>query len=221
MKLGILWDLDGTLLDTLDDLTDSVNHALASNGFPRRTREEVRQFVGNGAMRLMQLAVPAGTEQETAAQVFRDFQIHYQANCQHKTAPYPGVLEALQEVGEKYPMAIVSNKPDGAVKRLCSVYFPGVYAQGQTPDCPRKPAPDMVFQAMKTIGAEQCIYIGDSEVDVATAKNARVPCLSVTWGFRDEPTLVQAGAAVLCADPGELLHIINTMAQEMENHNGQ
>ena len=180
--IGILFDLDGTLLDTLDDLHDGVNYALETLGYPLRSREEVRLFVGNGARRLMELAVPKGADVEEA---FRVFKTYYDAHCQIKTKPYDGIPEVLEGLKGKYPMAIVSNKPDSAVKSLCADYFPGIYALGEAPDCPRKPAPDMVYKAMGQIGVDSCVDVGDSEVDVLTAKNANVPCLSVLWGFRN------------------------------------
>lgn len=142
MKTGILFDLDGTLLDTLADLADSVNHVLASFGYPQRTVEEVRQFVGNGAARLIAQAVPEGAN---PVPVLAAFQPYYSAHCQIKTKPYEGIPEALAALGERYPLAIVSNKPDAAVKTLCADIFPGIYARGESPDCPRKPAADMVL----------------------------------------------------------------------------
>ena len=198
---GILWDLDGTLLDTLQDLTDAVNHALGCFGYPARTLEEVRSFVGNGTRRLIARAVPQGVAWEP---VYEEYRVYYDAHCQIKTRPYPGIMEALAQLGEKYPMAIVSNKPDSAVKPLCRQYFPGIYALGEKADCPRKPAPDMVYQAMSQIGVDRCVYVGDSEVDVLTAKNAGVPCLSVLWGFRDREEIRQMGGAHFCGDPSEL-----------------
>ena len=201
MKTGILWDLDGTLLDTLEDLADAVNYALAHFGYPERTIEEVRRFVGNGARRLMALAVPERADADAAFEVFHTY---YDAHCQIKTKPYEGIPEVLAQLGEKYPMAIVSNKPDSAVKLLCAQYFPGLYARGESADCPRKPAPDMVYKAMAEIGADRCIYVGDSEVDVLTAKNADVPCLSVLWGFRDREDMEAVGGKYFCDSTKEL-----------------
>lgn len=201
MKTGILWDLDGTLLDTLEDLADAVNYALTHFGYPERTIEEVRRFVGNGARRLMALAVPEGADADAAFEVFHTY---YDAHCQIKTKPYEGIPEVLAQLGEKYPMAIVSNKPDSAVKLLCAQYFPGLYARGESADCLRKPAPDMVYKAMAEIGAERCIYVGDSEVDVLTAKNADVPCLSVLWGFRDREDMEAVGGNYFCDSTKEL-----------------
>ena len=196
---GILFDLDGTLLDTLEDLKDSVNHTLRSLGYPERTLEEVRRFVGNGARRLIDQAVPEGADGEEAFNLFKPY---YDAHCQIKTKPYDGIPEALESLKAKYPMAIVSNKPDSAVKALCADYFPGMYALGEAPGCPRKPAPDMVFKAMEAIGVERCIYVGDSEVDVLTAKNAGMPCLSVLWGFRDREEMENTH---FCEKTGELV----------------
>ena len=198
---AVIFDLDGTLLDTLEDLADATNAALTAFGYPRRSLEEVRRFVGNGAARLLELAVPEGADSTPVLTWFKDY---YDAHCRIKTAPYPGILDALSQIGKEYPIAIVSNKPDTAVKALCADYFPGIFAMGEHPGCPRKPAADMVFQAMDAIGAKECIYVGDSEVDVATAKNAGVPCLSVLWGFRDREVLEEVGAAHFCTSPAEL-----------------
>lgn len=208
MKIGILWDLDGTLLDTLQDLAAGTNHALKEHGLPPRTVEEVRQFVGNGARRLIERAVDGRADPD---RVLDSFYTYYNVHCQDRTKPYDGILEALEELGRTYPMAVVSNKPDSAVKPLCAQYFPGLYARGESTGCPRKPAPDMVFKAMEAIGAESCIYVGDSEVDIATAKNAGVPCLSVLWGFRDREALTRAGASHFCGKPAELAKKIEEM----------
>ena len=208
MKIGILWDLDGTLLNTLEDLMDGVNYALAHFGLPPRTLEEVRQFVGNGAANLIIRAVDGRAETQAVLETFRTY---YNAHCQIKTGPYPGILEALACLKEKYPMAIVSNKPDSAVKPLCEQYFPGIYALGERSDCPRKPAPDMVYKAMADIGVETCIYVGDSEVDVETAKNAGVKCLSVLWGFRDKDVIEQAGGKYFCDETSHLVEKIEDL----------
>ena len=210
----MIFDLDGTLLDTLEDLADATNHVMDAFGFPRRTLEEVRRFVGNGAKNLMNQAIPADAPGEQAEAAFRAFQVYYRENCRHKTAPYRGIpeaLEALREAG--YPVAIVSNKPDGAVKPLCAAYFPGIYARGESPDCPRKPAPEMVFRAAEALGVcpERCIYVGDSEVDVMTARNAGTEILSVLWGFRDRETLTRAGAEMFCDDPLEIPEKVREM----------
>ena len=202
----ILFDLDGTLLDTLEDLLDATNHALTVYGYPRRTLPELRRFVGNGAYNQIRLSLPEGTDPEEIQRVLETYKPYYTAHCRIKTRPYAGIWEALSAL--KYPIAIVSNKPDAAVKALCADYFPGYYALGEIPDCPRKPAPDMVYRAMAAIGCDACIYVGDSEVDVLTAKNAGVPCLSVTWGFRDREDLEAAGAEWFCETPEEIVQKI-------------
>ena len=205
---GILFDLDGTLLDTLEDLLDATNYALKVHGYPERTLPELRRFVGNGAYNQMRLSVPEGTAAEEIQKVLDTYKPYYTDHCQIRTRPYAGIPEALAVLKEKYPVAIVSNKPDAAVKALCADYFPGIYALGEAPDCPRKPAADMVFKAMKAIGVDSCVYVGDSEVDVLTAKNAGVPCVAVTWGFRDREDLEQAGAECFCGRTKELVRII-------------
>lgn len=205
MKTGVLFDLDGTLLDTLEDLMDAVNYALHRFGYPPRSLEEIRCFVGNGAQKLIVRAVPEGADPQPVLECFRGY---YDAHCRIKTGPYGGILAALEQIRQEYPVAIVSNKPDTAVKALCADYFPGVFALGERSDCPRKPAPDMVKRAMESIGVARCVYVGDSEVDVATAQNAGVPCLSVLWGFRNRQELERAGATYFCQSPRELLRQI-------------
>ena len=195
---GILFDLDGTLLDTLADLTDATNYALAQFGYPLRSMEQVRRAVGNGAANQIRKSLPEGTAEDAAEQVLQVYKPYYTAHCQQKTCPYSGVLEQLEILKEKYPVAIVSNKPDSAVKALCAEYFPGIYALGEKPDCPRKPAPDMVYKAMADLGMDRCVYVGDSEVDVLTAKNAGMPCLCVLWGFRDRDDMEAAGGIHFC-----------------------
>ena len=210
---GILFDLDGTLLNTLDDLMDAVNHTMEVFGYPRHSREEVRRFVGNGAGQLLRLSVPQGQDWQAPLEEFQRF---YKAHCQIKTAPYPGIPEALAALG-KFPIAIVSNKPDAAVKKLCAQYFPGIYAQGEHPGCPRKPSPDMVRIAMEHIGVDRCIYVGDSEVDVLTAHNAAVPCLSVLWGFRDRAEIQAAGESRFCETPAQMPAMLEEMMKELDN----
>ncbi len=208
---GILFDLDGTLLDTLEDLLDATNYALDRFGYPPRTLEELRRFVGNGAENQIRLSLPAGCGPETVQKVLAVYKPYYTAHCQVKTRPYAGILEAMDLLKETYPIAIVSNKPDSAVKALCADCFPGFFALGETPDCPRKPAPDMVFQAMAAIGADSCVYVGDSEVDVLTAKNAGVPCLGVLWGFRDRKDIQAAGGEAFCENVSQLAEKIEEL----------
>lgn len=211
MKIGVLFDLDGTLLDTLEDLTDATNYALRQFGYPERTVEEVRSFVGNGVGVLIRKATDEADNWEQVLSVFRPY---YDAHCRVKTAPYPGVVEALDKVRGNYPVAVVSNKPDSAVKELCRDFFHGVYGVGETENCPRKPAPDMVRKAMAAIGADCCIYVGDSEVDLLTAKNAGMPCISVLWGFRDRELLERQGASRFCDNAEKLPDMIDKVIGE-------
>ena len=164
--------------------------------------------MGNGAYNQMRLSVPEGTAPEMIQAVLDTYKPYYTNHCQIKTAPYAGIPAVLASLGEKYPLAIVSNKPDGAVKELCARYFPGIYALGERSDCPRKPAADMLKKAMEAIGAERCIYVGDSEVDIRTANNAGVPCVSVLWGFRDREVLEEEGGRYFCTHPAELPSVI-------------
>ena len=213
MKIGILFDLDGTLLDTLEDLYISINHVLKVQGYPARSRQEVRHFVGNGAYRLMEQAIPEGADVNVALEAFLE---HYNATCNDGfTAPYPGIPEMLEELKKTYPVAVVSNKPDAAVKSLCEKYFPGVSALGVTDEIPRKPAPDMVHKTMEVLGVDRCIYVGDSEVDVLTAKNAKVPCISVLWGFRDREEIEEVGGNIFCTDPAQIPALIAQIANTL------
>ena len=207
---AVIWDLDGTLLDTLDDLTASVNAALAQNGLPPRTREEVRAFVGNGVRMLVIRCLPGGEGDERFAAVHEAFVRHYGAHSRDRTRPYDGVLEMLDALAERgVRHAIVSNKIDFAVKELSRAYFGDRMrvAVGDDPSRRKKPAPDSVLEAMRQMGVspEETAYVGDSDVDVLTAKNAGIPCVAVSWGFRDEACLRAAGAQRICATPEELL----------------
>ena len=210
MKVGILFDLDGTLLDTLEDLCDAVNHTLRHFGCPERSLEEVRHFVGNGAALLIRRALPGNFDDPPLEIALDEFRAYYNVHCQVKTKPYPGILQAISHL-QKYPMAIVSNKPEDAVKILSQQYFGNMAAVGDVPHCRRKPDPDNVLRAMAQLGIDRCMLVGDSEVDVATAQNAGIPCLCVTWGFRDQNTLKQAGATHFCHDPRQLPAILNEM----------
>ena len=211
MDTVILFDLDGTLLDSLGDLTDSANYTLAQYGCPARTEEEIRSFVGNGAEMLIRLALPGLPSDPPVAQVLESYKAYYATHSRIKTKPYDGILDALEEISKKYPVAIVSNKPDIATKSLAKELFGGIPAWGESSDCQRKPAPDMLYKAMEAMGVKNCIYVGDSEVDVATAKNANVKCLSVLWGFRDKQCLIDAGAEYFCDDPADMAAMIEKM----------
>ncbi len=214
MMIGILFDLDGTLLNTLEDLKDSTNYALRQYGCPERTIEEIRRFIGTGARRLIAQALPGGENDPPVDEVLATYQAYYATHAQVKTAPYPGVMDAIAEIAKKYPVAIVSNKPDKAVKILCADYFPGIYARGESTDCPRKPAPDMLYKAMEEIGATKCVYVGDSEVDAITAGNAGAPCLSVLWGFRDREEIAENGGKHFCTDPADMPAMIDKIVEE-------
>lgn len=207
---AVIWDLDGTLLDTLEDLKNSVNFGLDKFNMPNITLEMTRRFVGNGVGRLIQLAVPEGTDKETEAKVLEVFKAHYEEHSLDATKPYDGVvdvLKALKSAG--YKMAIVSNKIENAVGELAEKFFPGLIdvAIGETPDVPKKPAPDMIFKALDKLGLakEEAIFIGDSDVDVATGINSGLDMLTVLWGFRDEDELVKAGAKEFVRKPEEIL----------------
>ena len=213
---AVIWDLDGTLLNTLDDLAASVNAALAMNGMPLRSTEEVRAFVGNGIRNLMIRAVPGGEANPAFDKALEDFIRHYGAHSRDRTRPYDGILETLDRLsaaGVKH--AIVSNKIDFAVKALSRAYFGErmCAAIGDDPSRARKPAPDSVFAAMREMGvtAQETVYVGDSDVDVLTARNAGVPCVAVLWGFRDEACLRAAGAERLARTPDELREIIERL----------
>ena len=208
-----IFDLDGTLLDTLQDLADSTNYALSLHHLPPRTVEEVRQFVGNGVGLLIRRAVPEGTAEELEGHVLRDFRAHYLLNMENRTAPYPGVLDlldALRAAGVR--TAVVSNKFDGAVKGLCQNYFGQRVeaAIGESQGVARKPAPDTVFRALAELGQapEGAVYVGDSDVDILTAKNAGLPCIAVSWGFRSRAFLEANGARIIADTMQELEQLL-------------
>lgn len=187
-KLAI-FDLDGTLLDTLGDLAASINHALTENGMPERTTDEVRRFVGNGVEKLTRRAVPAGTSEATIMKTLNDFRAHYNTHSNDRTQLYPGMRELLERLRENgVKIAVHSNKYDAAVQELCKLHLAGLYdnAAGEGTRSPKKPDPTGAQTLMKECGAEkhETIYVGDSEVDLATAKNAGIDVAWVSWGFR-------------------------------------
>lgn len=205
-----IFDMDGTILDTLDDLAASTNHALVCSGLPERTTDEVRRFVGNGVGELIDRAVPEGTDDAVKEKVIEDFRNHYGEHCFDRTGPYKGIrkcIDALKEAGMK--VAVVSNKMDYAVAELCDRFFPGVFdaAVGEKEGIRRKPWPDSVEHVISQLGAakEKTVYIGDSEVDIETAKNAGIDEIAVVWGFRNKDFLKERGASVLAESPEELL----------------
>lgn len=218
----IIFDLDGTLLNTLDDLTDSVNHALSHSGFPLRTIEEIRGFVGNGVARLIERAIPDGKDNPLYEETLNIFKEHYEIHCKDKTRPYDGVIPMLDEFCEKgYKLGIVSNKFDTAVKELSKLYFGDriLSSIGESEQVRKKPAPDTAYQALKELASskENSIYVGDSDVDLATAANVPMRCISVTWGFRTRSQLIDAGAdpSLMITSPQELLPLIQSLSQEV------
>lgn len=211
-KLAV-FDMDGTILDTLEDLKDSTNFALEKCGYPTRTYDEVRRFVGNGIRKLIERAVPEGLTVEQIDRVHEVFTEHYKVHCADKTKAYDGIkplLEKLRANGVK--TAVVSNKADYGVQELCKEYFDGLfdYAVGEREGIRRKPAPDSVNEALRVLGVDrsEAVYIGDSDVDFETAKNAELPCISVLWGFRDEEFLREKGATLFVHDPAEIYDIV-------------
>ena len=211
MKKIVIFDLDGTLLNTLNDLADSTNYALAKFGYPTRTIEEVRQFVGNGVAKLIERAIPDGKNNPNFEKCLAIFKENYAQNMYNKTAPYVGILEMLSNLKSKgLKIAVVSNKFDLAVKELCKKYFDGYidFAAGENEaqGIKKKPAPDTVLTVLKEfeLNPEDAVYVGDSDVDIMTAKNSQMPCISVTWGFRDEDFLLKNGATILINTPSEI-----------------
>lgn len=213
MKKTLTFDLDGTVLDTLQDLQNSVNFALRSYNFRQKSLEDVRNSVGNGLKMLIRRTLPTEADETTVEQVLTAMKEHYRLHCHDETKPYPGVPELLTRLhAEGYRIALVSNKADAMTKELHRVFFSDTIhvAIGETEHFRRKPAPDMVFEALRLLGADRndAICIGDSEVDIETARNAGLPCLSVGWGFRSEEALLAAGAGTLCRTPQELYEAI-------------
>lgn len=202
MKDLIIFDLDGTLLNTLSDLHASTNYALSTEALPTRSLDEVRTFVGNGIRKLIERAVPDNCPQDTLERVFAAFKAHYAENCMNTTVPYPGITELLHALKAKgYKLGVVSNKADAPVKALISHYFPDAFDSvvGEREGVRRKPAPDAVFETVRTLGSDisQTLYIGDSEVDSQTAKNAGCDCVLVSWGFKSREFLDSLGGAVV------------------------
>ena len=213
MKKAIVFDLDGTLLNTLDDLKDSTNFALQSCGFPERSYDEVRRFVGNGIRKLIERAVPAGATPEKTQECYETFCEHYKHNMENKTAEYDGIsdmLKALYEAG--YKMAIVTNKADFAAQALCGDLF-GKYIKtvvGSVDGRPNKPAPDGVYYALSQMGVakDEAVFIGDSDVDIQTAKNAGMDAIGVLWGFRDLADLQKVGVKTPVTNTQELKNLL-------------
>lgn len=210
---AIIFDLDGTLTDTLEDLKNSVNYALGEFGFPKRTLDEVRSFVGNGVKKLIYLSVPEGTSEEITEQCLLVFKEHYKNNSLVKTKPYDGIipmLESLKKQGVK--IAVVTNKMHEAASDIVRIFFDGLVevTVGQIDGVAQKPQPDGIYLALKKLGVpkEKAVYVGDSEVDCITAKNAGVPCIGVTWGFRSRHVLTENGADFIIDVPNQIFDCI-------------
>lgn len=205
-----IFDLDGTLLDTLGDLAQSVNHALREMGMPQRSLAEIRQFVGNGVRKLIERAVPEGTPSDVTEQTLSVFKMHYIDHGLDTTKPYEGIPEMLAELkGRGKNIAVVSNKFYDATQQLCRHFFPDTVsvAIGEREGINKKPAPDTVLEALRQLGvtADGAVYIGDSDVDIKTAENCDMPCISVLWGFRDKDFLIEHGGTTFVETPREIL----------------
>ncbi|MDD2972589.1 MAG: HAD-IA family hydrolase [Lachnospiraceae bacterium] len=209
----VIFDMDGTILDTLEDLTDSTNYALEKNQYGKRTIEEVRSFVGNGIGKLIERAVPSGTDAAHTRKVLADFTEYYGVHCADKTRAYDGIeslVHRLREAG--YLTAVVSNKADFAVQDLSKQYFPGLfdYVVGERKGISRKPAKDTVYAVLEQLQVDRAaaIYVGDSEVDIQTARNAGMDMIAVTWGFRDREFLREQGAVIIANEPQNIFTIL-------------
>lgn len=215
MKYSIaIFDLDGTLLNTLDDLVDSVNHALATSGMPTRTTDEIKSFLGNGFENLIKKSVPEGLSESLTNGIIRDFKSYYHYNCMLRTKPYDGICDLLGEIrSQSCKLAVVSNKGDAAVKSLCEKFFPNLLdiSVGEREGIERKPSPDTVLEVLKLTGisASDAVYIGDSEVDILTAANAGIDCISVDWGYRTRDELLSSGAKKIASNTVELFELLN------------
>lgn len=209
----IVFDMDGTILDTLEDLKNSMNYALKLHNMPVRTLDEIRSFVGNGIRKLIERAVTKGTSNEKIEVIHKDFMAHYEIHCADFTRPYDGVIDLIKELRNRgYKTAVVSNKADAAVQDLCVQYFPGLFdlAIGERPEIAKKPAADMVNLALEQLksSGEKAVYIGDSDVDVATAKNSNLDMIAVDWGFRTRDFLIEQGAEIIVSKPEEILELV-------------
>lgn len=206
---AVLFDMDGTVLDTLGDLANACNHTLRAFSLPERTRGEIAHFLGNGAAWLISHAVPEGTDEARVREILAAYQPWYDAHCDIETAPYPGIpalMRALKEAGVR--QAVISNKQDSAVQLLSELHFPGLldFSVGESATVRRKPNPDAVLAALAAMGVsgEEAVYVGDTEVDMATARNAGLPCAVVGWGFRTEEELRALGAERIFRSAEEL-----------------
>ena len=215
-KDTIIFDLDGTLLNTLEDLHACFNYAIQSFGYPQRTLEEIKSFVGNGITKAIELALPFAVSREELDKIAALFKSYYQEHMFEHTKPYDGVLPLLKQLKENgYKTAVVSNKFDGAVKGLCKNYF-GKYidfALGEGYGIRKKPETDGIIKVVAELNSslENCIYTGDSQVDIKTAENAGIPCISVLWGFKDKDFLINNGGKIFAQKPQEIIQIIKSI----------
>lgn len=208
-----IFDMDGTILNTLEDLKNATNYALRLHGYPERTLDEIRRFVGNGLLMLIRRAVPEGCTEEQIQKVSVSFHEYYQVHCADTTKPYDGILSLIRNLrAHGVKTAVVSNKPDYGVQELTAKYFPDCFdaAVGEREGIRKKPAPDSVNEVLMRLQIDRtnAIYIGDSDVDLDTAKNAGMPCISVEWGFRSHDFLLQHGAITLVTEPEQILNLI-------------
>ena len=209
----IVFDLDGTLLNTLEDLKDSVNYALERQGFPLRDLSEIRSFVGNGIRLLMERAVPENIDAETFEICFKDFCDYYKFHMEDKTAPYDGINDMLTNIKKAgFKTAIVTNKADFAAQDLCKRMFGENidFVVGSSDDRPNKPAPDGVFYALEKLDSkiENTVFVGDADTDILTAKNANLPSIGVLWGFRDREVIEEAGAEYIVESVNDLENLL-------------
>ena len=207
----IIFDLDGTLLDTLADLTDAVNYAMTQLCYPTRTIDEVHGFVGNGIRKLIERSVPQSASADETEQALSLFRQYYGDNMSVKTKPYPGIIDLLRTLSDRgIKLGIASNKADFAVQQLNQIYFGGlgIIAVGDRPDMPRKPEPDMVHYLCDKLHSQNVLYVGDSDTDVQTARNAGVEQISVLWGYRSREQLVAAGAERFVETPSEIFDVL-------------
>lgn len=210
----VIFDLDGTLLNTLEDLADSTNYAMRAFGLKERSINEVRNFVGNGVDVLIERAVEGAIPKEQELECLDVFKQHYSKNMDNKTKPYDGIMDVIKELLKRgYHIAIVSNKFDAAVKGLNVDYFEGLFpvAIGASDTVAKKPAPDSVIKALQELHSdkERAVYVGDSDVDIMTARNSGLPCISVTWGFRDDELQRSMGTDYIIHKPEELLDVLD------------
>ena len=221
-KIAVLFDLDGTLLDTLDDITDAINYVIGKYGYMPRSRAHIRSFLGNGAKKLIERAIyskngeldTVAEDKELVNRCHLEFREYYKENVSVKTKAYDGIYNVLDRLCDKnVPVGVVSNKPDASVRKLCDIHFPKYFkaALGENEKRVRKPDPKPIYEAMELLEADRAIYVGDSEADIMAARNADIPCISVTWGFRDKQLLIDEGAVNLVDDAKELFDALEKL----------